>query len=155
MYAMHPLDSPLLKARRAKLHLNALERSITTFIERHPYTVTQYESREFLEYFIKREWELPKVWGLLVGDFAHNLRSSLDHVAYQFNLRARTPVEMLQCQFPINDTRAGYRSVGSLTRPKGLGAELTASSRITEGSTLSLNCFPFLGIWTTPTSTGR
>jgi hypothetical protein len=120
---MHPLDGARLKARRAKIHLNTLEREIKHFLNRHPYSVSQRDTKEYREYFVQRKGHLARTWGLIVGDFAHNLRSSLDYIAYEFNIRSSKPVEETVCNFPIYDTRIGYRSRGKnafTSKPSGV-----------------------------------
>ena len=101
-----------MKARRAKIHLNALHRSIEYFIKNYPYNVTQNNQNNiegYQEYFIQRKGVIPKKWGLLVGDFAHNLRSSLDYLAWQINIRTSNPVKKEHLlQFPICDTEQQY-----------------------------------------------
>ena len=49
---MHPLDGARFKARRAKSHLDMLERNIQGFIKRHPYTVSKNNTGDYLEYFM-------------------------------------------------------------------------------------------------------
>lgn len=54
---------------------------------------------------------MPPTWGLLVGDFANNMRSALDHVAWALVTRGRTPPSTLtkkaqkQVYFPISGKR--------------------------------------------------
>lgn len=100
---MLPLDSAKLKTRRAKRHLKSLEISINRFLESNPYIISNDDSGKHGEYFINRIKPLPESWSLIVGDFAHNLRSCLDHIAHEFNIRAVKRIREDLCQFPICD----------------------------------------------------
>lgn len=61
---------------------------------------------------------VPKRWGLMLGDVAHNYRSALDHAAWTIVSRGTTPSSALNTkqrrliQFPIADQRAAFN--GSL-----------------------------------------
>ena len=115
----HPLYSAVLKTQRAKAHLQLLDARIASFVKRNPYTISENQRGEYLEYFIKRKGRLPNSWGFLVGDFTHNLRSALDHVAFAFNQRASPSlaVKPWVCQFPIFDTYPVYNSSGKKQFP--------------------------------------
>lgn len=90
------------KARRAKLHLDSLENKIRIFLKSHPYRLTNDNVGEPANYFYDRD-EFPSEFGLIAGDFVHNLRSSLDYLAFETNSISKNPINKSSCQFPIFD----------------------------------------------------
>lgn len=56
----------------------------------------------------------PTRWGLVLGDIAHNFRSSLDHLAWALVCRGKTPPDILshrqrqQIYFPITDKHENF-----------------------------------------------
>jgi hypothetical protein len=103
---LHPLDSPWQKVERARQHLKALQDAVTHF-ESGP--AKPYGARaemddqrgEFFFYGVIRAQPPPRI-SLLVGDFVHNVRSALDHLAYQ-SRSPYAPVSDEYTQFPIFD----------------------------------------------------
>ncbi len=83
----NPLEGFEAKLVRADEHLQALDVEITDFLELDPYTVRFEVDRESAQKVAKIyvNGEPPAVrWGVMVGDCVHNLRSALDHLAWQF-----------------------------------------------------------------------
>ena len=73
---------PWLKVQRANAHIGDLKLEIRGYLERKPYHV-------FIDRDAQRGTQTPtcevkegasSLWGLLVGDAVHNLRSALDHM---------------------------------------------------------------------------
>ena len=68
---------------------------------------------------------VPPEWGLLLGDFAHNARSALDHLAYRVVMLGNG-IHREQTQFPILDVpwkwpeTAAYRLGGASERHIGI-----------------------------------
>jgi hypothetical protein len=61
------------------------------------------------QFFARDETEPPMYLGVLVGDFLHNLRCTLDHLVWQLvHLNDQEPSE--RNQFPIFDTVERYRA---------------------------------------------
>ena len=96
------MDGPRAKVNRAREHLRALRNEIDAFLNADPYTPTRETDPENGDYV----WRLqvhrhpPVRLGVLIGDVAHNLRSSLDHLAWQLALvQTRTPRQ--STEFPI------------------------------------------------------
>jgi len=58
-------------------------------------------------------------WGVIVGDFAHNLRSALDHLVYQLAILNDWNPEKMGTQFPIFTTEGDYLRNGYRGRSKG------------------------------------
>jgi len=81
---VHPLDGPLLKLTRADVHLRCLEREIRDFRQSDAHRVIEkYESKTGTYKYEPHTADTPDCWGPLIGDIAHNLRSALDHLAWQ------------------------------------------------------------------------
>lgn len=98
----HPLDGIWLKVERSYHQLDALRTEMDRFLESHPYGVAgdfNTETRRLVAYLTIRE-PCPGVWGVLIGEMVHNLRSALDHLVWQLVIQnGETPV--LANQFPI------------------------------------------------------
>jgi hypothetical protein len=58
-------------------------------------------------------------WGVIVGDFAHNLRSALDHLVYQLAVLNECDPEKMGTQFPIFMAEEDYLRAGNRGRRKG------------------------------------
>lgn len=100
----HPLHGFRLKLNRAQAYAEALEREIDSWFERNPYEVYgQYEPGPPEEYVFRVRFleAVPPEWGIILGDFAHNARSALDHLAYQVVLHSNGGVHEKGTQFPI------------------------------------------------------
>ena len=86
-----PLDSVWLKVIRAKEHLDALYAEILEFLrtDPQPYAIQPEHNREGSEYVFhfKVNREPPTEWSVAVGDVTYNLRSALDHLAWQLALK--------------------------------------------------------------------
>jgi hypothetical protein len=81
---MKPMTSPLRRINRAKKHLNVLNREIKGFIAGKPYRyIIKKDPKDgldiFYPYLVK---QLPLVWGFLIGEVVHGLRSALDNIAW-------------------------------------------------------------------------
>jgi hypothetical protein len=72
-----------LKAGRALEHPDNLKRELQEYCDANPCSVTLYSKPEIGRRFLRVDLRDPSdgVY-LLVGDFAHNLRSVLDHIVY-------------------------------------------------------------------------
>lgn len=88
---------------RAQTHAEALLAEVRAWFDRNPYEVFgEYDPGPPEKYAFKVRFleDIPATWGLLLGDFAHNARSALDHLAdalVVFN--GNEPTE--RTQFPI------------------------------------------------------
>lgn len=62
-----------------------MNRAIRGFLERRPYEPIGKFEREASEYFIwMRVRDIPPIrWSIIIGEIVHNLRSVLDHLAWQ------------------------------------------------------------------------
>ncbi len=101
----HPLHDSRLKLIRAETHLEAFKAEITAYQRREPHTIVgdfELERPDGQHYvFRARIFEEPDPrWGLIAGDFTHNIRSALDYLAWQLVILAgNTPTK--RTQFPI------------------------------------------------------
>src|SRR5687767_11978858 len=73
------------KVKRAKEHIEALDREIRAFFERKPYKVGTKRNAETgqLIYYVVSVEPTPDSIPLMTGDAIQNLMSALDHLAYQ------------------------------------------------------------------------
>jgi hypothetical protein len=113
-------NSAWLKWGRAVAHAQALEDEIDIFSEhgsRDPLLRfrVQYEpKRHGFAVVVEQVESLPPIWGLNLGDVAHNFKSSLDHLAWALVRRGRTPPDTLTWEqrrdiyFPVYDKRTTF-----------------------------------------------
>lgn len=110
---MHePLEAVKWRLERADEHLATLNAERDAFLRRVEENgrpiVGEFE-RDVGEYVFRVDVEPPDPRiGLVVGEFAHNLRAALDNVLWQVVLlRGGSPTKVTQ--FPIHESREGYR----------------------------------------------
>lgn len=100
----HPLQDFRLKLNRADGHLETLKGEIDAWFEKQPYGVTgKYDAGPPEKYVLYLRFfePLPRKWGLLIGEFAHNARSALDYLAWQLVKANNEPPKSGWTQFPI------------------------------------------------------
>ena len=104
------LTGSRLKIGRAKEHLHALNVEIGGLLDRDPYSITvepDPKTRKQIERFNVLEEPEPH-WSLMVGDFAHNLRSALDHAIYAVAVISGASPDKQKTQFPIESNSGRY-----------------------------------------------
>ncbi len=107
-----PLDlrSPFLKVKRAKNHIRHLSKRRVGFIKSNTYFgVPKFDPKTNRMQFILGE--IPQVdtdIQLLLGDIAHNLRSALDHLAWE--LARSVGVSDPMVYFPISKDEKIYKA---------------------------------------------
>jgi hypothetical protein len=118
------LEGPLAKLARADRQLDALEQEIkAVWHPLKPWPVRTEVHRSELEYrFYLRELpEIEPEWALWVGEIIFDLRSALDHLAYQLHVRRFVGKSYARfervSQFPICDHEVTFRGQGR--KPKG------------------------------------
>jgi hypothetical protein len=86
---MHPFDGPRIKLDRAKRHLDALDKRLELWNHLDPYHIFLEPDQQQPRYIVKLQVgaTVPAEWGALIGDFAFNLRSALDQIAWAFAKR--------------------------------------------------------------------
>lgn len=96
----------------AETQIDALADSIQGWLQSDAYTLVEYTEPETGDQVLKAKISEPprKEWPLMLGDAVHNLRSALDHLAYQLALdgyQANRPGEFIpsghqrRIMFPI------------------------------------------------------
>jgi hypothetical protein len=106
----HPLDGCRAKLARAAELWNELAASLVEFLQQGPYQPEGSFDAETSEWVVRFRVldDAPLRWGVLIGDVAHNLRSALDHLAWQLVLLNGAEPSW-RTQFPIFVEEAGYR----------------------------------------------
>ena len=106
------LASSLLKLKRAKSQLDALNLEISGFLERKPYvSVFEIDDKERQLTSKIRVREKPsEMWSVLIGEFLHNVRSSLDFMIWDLVILETNaaPAKVDKIQFPIFQFKSGY-----------------------------------------------
>lgn len=111
------------KIERAKEHIHELESEIQRFKESDPYKVVrdQEPDTEDWVFRLRVHSSLPLRCNAIVGDIIHNLRSSLDNLAWQLVL-ANGGKPTKQTAFPISDSADEFEATG-LRKVKGASDE--------------------------------
>ena len=96
------------KLARAREHLNALRAAIDEHLDARPYRIEHerdvQDGDDVFRLFVERPF--PLSLGVIVGDFAHNARSALDHLVYVLSTGAHPD----RSQFPFALTKASFQS---------------------------------------------
>jgi len=112
---MHPLDSVWLKIIRAKEHIDFFYGEIEMFwlTKPEPYAFIPEDDTKNSEkvFRFKVNREPPIGWSIIVGDIAFNLRSALDHLAWQL-ARLTTQKPYSRTEFPIFDSTDDFKKSG-------------------------------------------
>lgn len=116
------------KIDRAKQHLNELQRELKTFFNSHPYRIgTKRDAQtKRLIYYVIEVKDTPDKLSLISGDIIQNLRSALDHLAYELFVKETSgKVSGRHIYFPIEKDAETYkREKGRKT--KGISKEAVA-----------------------------
>lgn len=118
---MSALEGVRLKIERAERVIDELETAIVAYLAEQPYETVHEFNPETAEYVVRgRVTKAPIYLAVIVGDVAHNLRSSLDHLAWQLALLA-TPTPYERTQFPIAldpgefNSKTGQKMIGDFS----------------------------------------
>lgn len=117
------LIGPRTKFERAKEHFDQLHSEIRAFFDREPYKVVSEVNPETGDevYRVRVVEQPPPRFAAMVGDIVHNLRSSLDLLAWQLvEAGGGSPGD--QTMFPIRKTRQAFETAG-LAQVKGASRE--------------------------------
>jgi hypothetical protein len=108
-------DSAKRKLDRAKKHIADLESLVQSFSQSKPYTLvvqehphTRTQTRAMMGSMIFTS-EVPDGVALILGDAVHNLRTSLDHIAWELVGLDRGTQDK-HTAFTLRDTRVNYDS---------------------------------------------
>lgn len=113
-----------LKVKRARKHLNELERKVRAFLDRHPDRFThQLDPNDFnyVIYKIPPNPAPPPTFGPVLGDVVHNLRSALDHIAWNLALlnlqgTGRQPYDFTAFPIMLNTTQGSIQRFWELVQ---------------------------------------
>jgi hypothetical protein len=96
------LEGPRFKLLRAKQRLDELGNELAAFSTRHPHEIVMYIDAERREQIILvRVYEtISPALGVITGEFIHNVRSAIDHLACALPL-IRGGVRAGKPQFPV------------------------------------------------------
>lgn len=97
-----PLAGVWAKMRRAAAHHEALVDAVDAYLALPPYTITETVADGRKTIRAEASVPPPEDLALILGDMVQNLRSALDHMAYQF-ARTVKPNPSRRTQFPIMD----------------------------------------------------
>jgi hypothetical protein len=112
------------KLERAKRHFTELETALASYFATIPYKVsTRRDGAGKLVYYLSEVGELPVEFSLITGDVIQNLRSALDHLAYDLwvkeaNGRGRGD----KIYFPIDKDEASYNR-SKVNKTQGISAQ--------------------------------
>ncbi|MCL4199551.1 MAG: hypothetical protein KJZ69_18810 [Phycisphaerales bacterium] len=109
------LTNAKLKIERAEHHLKGLKQVIQSFFDLNHYTLKLKPNPSPPKYVLtaSRDWIIPSAWSLIIGDYAHNARSSLDMIIYRLSSLAEGDRARLSLQFPIFDDAAKFQKAAS------------------------------------------
>lgn len=117
----NPLQPIDWRLKRADKHLAALDRKRRAFLDQEGGGIVGHFDSDASEYVFRFGGDPPDSRiGLIVGEFAHNLRATLDNLVWQIVLlRGGSPTS--KTQYPIYKSWEGYQSSGWMLR--GVGAD--------------------------------
>jgi hypothetical protein len=118
--------SCVAKHRRAQTHLHALRDEVSIFLDDNPYEIVAERDDERSQYVFRVTGIKPPPadLGLVIGDCIHNLRSALDHLAYDLAVlgvlmprdgpsRDLTDDEARSVEFPIFNESEKFANNGA------------------------------------------
>ena len=121
------------KLERAKEHIRTLETEIRAFFKTKPYAIGTRRDPDTrrLIYYVTNAKDIPTNLASIAGDTLHNLKGSLDHLAYQLVLfETGQPGPFTHVYFPISDDAEKYQQE-TPGRVKGMrGAAIDAIAAI-------------------------
>ncbi len=117
------LDSARLKIKRAKKHILDLDTLIGNFCDSNPYAILAKPHRipeiNHTTLYMGEIDSIPDIINLTIGDAVHNLRTALDHMAYQLVFaNGRSSADHVH--FPICDPCEKFTSAAHGGKIKGM-----------------------------------
>ena len=130
---VHPLDVVVLKIKRAREHFDELASEITAFLQPDTYEVVPRfdEDSGFQLFRLVAKKEVPPRVGILVGESLQQLRSALDHIAWQLALLT-TDDPPSNTEFPVYKDRDGKRGYCN-NRERKIGAIPSDAKTVIDG----------------------
>ena len=110
MAARDRLELISVKIQRAQEHLASLSSEVRAYLESQPYEVAAKRNPETrrLIYFVAGVRPTPRRLSALLGDTIQNLRSALDHLAFQLVSVATGKFPTTHVYFPVADDHSKY-----------------------------------------------
>lgn len=112
----HRLDGCNAKLNRAHKHLDALNAKTASFAETDPCTFMRKREpngpKQVFRLKVLREPDPDGTLATLIGDLAHNLRSALNHLAWELKGHYKLPQDRA-VDFPIFESKVLYWDRGS------------------------------------------
>jgi hypothetical protein len=99
-----------VKVERAQEHIRDLAVEVRSFLAANPFVIATKrdpETRQLI-YYVASVRETPVRIAAILGDVIHNLRSALDHLAYQLVWIGTGKTPSSRTYFPIADNCANY-----------------------------------------------
>lgn len=125
MTATEKLKLIQVKIERAKEHITNLKEIIQGFINSEPYQVnTKRDAERRLVYYLSKVEPTPTSFAIIAGDVIQNLRTTLDHLAWQlFLIGTRGTANNKHIYFPTAEDATAYNSRLWELRRKGLRSD--------------------------------
>lgn len=109
-------DGIRLKLSRARDQIQGLSAEFSPYLDGLPYRPVVHFDRQsrILTLSVKAHQPPDPMWGVKIGEVAHNLRSALDHIVWELVIltTGRPPVLPTKNQFPIFKSKEGFRDRG-------------------------------------------
>jgi hypothetical protein len=106
---MAPLDDAFLRIDRADQHLADLKQGIDRYLKAHPNAfVIRVEGMDVSRPTMPSK-PPPRTLGILIGEFAQNLRTALDYLVFQLAWFDSGPSTKRRTQFLIEDKPSGFK----------------------------------------------
>lgn len=127
------LDGPLLKLARAREHLEYLQALVGTFIQEETKRVTVEDDPEsgYRLLVLNEPRDPPITWNPIIGDVLYNLRSALDHLAFQLVYANNKNPNATGTGFPIFDKIETYVEKG-LPQVRGMSQDVQTAIEATQ-----------------------
>ena len=104
---MSDLNEAKIKLDRAKKHIGDLHQKANEFLKNSPFSIEIIEEGGDLVHRVIINETVPNEWAAILGDAIHNIRASLDYLAWQLILNNNnTPGK--NTSFPIGLAKDGY-----------------------------------------------
>jgi hypothetical protein len=101
----HPLDGARLKLDRARAHLRGVDSGVAAYLGTQPVQVEDRQDRDgnrrHIQWIATAAQESPPELGVIVGEWAHNVRGALDYTVYELVRRETGEEDPRWTQFPI------------------------------------------------------
>jgi hypothetical protein len=126
----HPLRGSYLKVRRGQQQLHAVEQLTQRFMNDHPITVRTErdpQTGEKVWWVEGKVHSMPRWWSVLLGEGLYDLRSALDHLAWQLVIRAGGAPDK-RTEFPIFKDPSKFKN-GAHDKMRGMSDAMKAAIR--------------------------